>query len=212
MVGLAGQDAVRTRGADWRRRVTLSAAMLLTVATIVWGGLSLRGGVKSPARQVAKIMLLPDTPPPPPPPEERRIEPKDELKQKVDTPKVETPPAPEPLKMEGQVGEGPSPFAAGDVKRDYIGGDPGAGVRYAAYISRLEQTIQTELARHKLKANNVKVFLWLQADGAIQRIGFDEGDVNTDRSIRVALAAIHKVDEAPAPDMPMPVGLRVSVR
>ena len=45
-------------------------------------------------------------------------------------------PNPQQLKMEGQAGEGPSAFAAGDVKQDYIGGDIGNGIA----LRRLRRT------------------------------------------------------------------------
>ena len=75
-----------------------------------------------------------------PPPKE------EQPKQQVEAPKQQTPPEPRQLKMEGQAGEGPSAFAAGEVKQDYIGGDIGDGSRYAGYVSRLEQMIQDELS------------------------------------------------------------------
>jgi protein TonB len=181
---------------------------------VVWGGINLSHGPGSPKRQVAHIMILPDTPPPPPPPEEKKPPPKQEQarQQQINTPKLETPPEPQPLKMAGAAGEGPSAFAAGEVKQDYIGGDIGNGSRYSAYVARLEQKIQAELTRHKLRANNVKLFLWLLPDGSIQRFTVSGGDDASEKSLRLALADMNRVDEAPLSDMPMPVGLQISVR
>src|SRR5579862_6586387 len=107
----------------WSRRFALALGMFGFVGLVAWAGLNLSRGPSGPARQVARIALLPDTPPPPPPPppEKPKIEPKNELRQQLEKHKVETPPEPEQLKMAGPAGEGPSPFAAGEVKNDYIG-------------------------------------------------------------------------------------------
>jgi periplasmic protein TonB len=195
------------------RRAVIGVAMLGFVGAVVWGGINLSHGTAGPKRQVARIMILPDTPPPPPPPEEKKPPPKEEqLRQQVQAPRQETPPEPQQLKMEGQAGDGPSAFASGEVKQDYIGGDIGNGSRYAAYVARLEQMIQDELTRHKLRVTNVKLFLWLLPDGSVQRVNVAGGDGEAERSVRLALADLSRVDEAPLADMPMPVGLQISVR
>jgi protein TonB len=185
--------------------------MVAIVGAVVWGGMSMGHGPAGPKRQIARIMVLPDTPPPPPPPEEKRPPPKEEQpKQQIETPKQETPPEPAQLKMEGQAGEGPSPFAAGEVRQDYIGGDIGTGARYAAYVARLEQRIQAELTRHKIRASNLKLFIWLAQDGSIQRYTVQGSDGDGEKSVRLALADLTRFDEAPLADMPMPVGLRIN--
>jgi protein TonB len=198
-------------GRKWLTRVAIAVGIVLVVGAVVWGGMSLGHGPPGPKRQVARITVLPDTPPPPPPPEEKRPPPKEEQpKQQVEAPKQETPPEPEQLKMAGQAGEGPSPFAAGDVKSDYIGGDIGSGARYAAYVARLEQRVQAELTRHKLHASNIRLFLWLSPDGSLQRYTVQGGDGDGEKSVRAALADLARFDEAPLADMPMPVGLRIN--
>jgi len=199
-------------GKMWRRRILIGLSMLGFVGAVVWGGINLSHGPSGPKRQIARIMILPDTPPPPPPPEVK-IPPKEEQpKQQIEQPKQETPPEPAQLKMEGQAGEGPSAFAAGEVKQDYIGGDIGNGSRYASYVGRLEQQIQAELEKHKLRGTNVKLFLWLAPDGSVQKMNITGGDGDSERSVRLALADLNRVDEAPLADMPMPVGLQISVR
>jgi hypothetical protein len=199
-------------GQMWRRRILIGLSMLGFVGAVVWGGINLSHGPSGPKRQIARIMILPDTPPPPPPPEVK-IPPKEEQpKQQIEQPKQETSPEPEQLKMEGQAGEGPSAFAAGEVKQEYIGGDIGNGSRYAAYVGRLEQQIQAELEKHKLRGTSVKLFLWLAPDGSVQKMNIDGGGGESERSVRLALADLSRVDEAPLADMPMPVGLQISVR
>ncbi len=103
-----------SRTSQWLRRVGLLLGFAGLVALLIWGGLSLSRS-KPPAHQVARIMLLPDQPPPPPPPpppEKPKLQPRDEMKQAAPKIRQETPPEPQQLKMEGQAGEGPSPFSA----------------------------------------------------------------------------------------------------
>jgi protein TonB len=194
----------------WLRRIVIGCGMLGFVGAVVWGGMNLSHAPSGPKRQVARIMVLPDTPPPPPPPEEKRPPKEEAPKQQIETPKPPLQPEPEQLKMAGQAGEGPSEFAAGEVKQDYIGGDVGDGSRYAAYVGRVEQRIQLELTRRKVSASSVKLFLWLGPDGSIQRYTVQAGDANTERSVRSALADLNRLDEAPVADMPMPIGLRIN--
>jgi periplasmic protein TonB len=195
---------------SWLQRSVIGAAMLVFVGAVVWGGMNLGHSVGTPKRQIARIMVLPDTPPPPPPPEEKRPPKEEQPEQQVEVPKQQPPPEPQQLKMAGEAGEAPSAFAAGEVKHDYIGGDVGNGSRYAAYVGRVEQRIQLELTRHKVHASNVKLFIWLQPDGAIQRISIQGGDQDAEQSVRLALADLNRVDEAPLADMPMPIGLRIN--
>jgi protein TonB len=192
------------------RRIVLGLGMMGVVGAVVWGGMNLSHGPSPAKRQIARIMILPDTPPPPPPPDQKPPPKQEQVRQQVNAPKPEMPPVPEQLKMEGQAGEGPSPFAAGEVKQDYIGGDIGNGSRYAAYVGRLEQRIQVELTRHKLRAANIKLFIWLLPDGSVQKYTVEGGDGNTEKAVRLALADLSRVDEAPLADMPMPVGLRIN--
>ena len=196
----------------WGQRFLIGAILLCLSGVLVWGGINLSHGPSAPKRQVARIMILPDAPPPPPPPEEKKPPPKEEQtrQQQIVTPKQETPPAPQQLKMEGPAGEGPSAFAAGEVKQDYIGGDIGNGSRYSAYVARLEQRIQAELTRHKVHASNVRLFVWLAPDGSLQRFTIQGGEGDTERAMRAALADLSGADEAPLADMPMPIGLSIN--
>ena len=198
--------------ARWGRRIGLGVAMLGVVGVVVWAGIGLSRGPGSPQRQVARIVLLPDTPPPPPPPPppEQKPQPQDQPKQPVDAPKVQAPPQPEPLKMEGAVGTGPSPFGAGQVTHEYIGGDTGDGSRYSAYIARLGGRIQTELARRRLHVSNLKLFVWLSADGSIQRYSLQGANDDLEHDVSAAISDINRGAEAPLAGMPMPVGLQIN--
>jgi protein TonB len=211
--GLVDASQERSRASVWLRRFAMALVMLAFVGVVAWAGFNI--GHSSPrARQVAKIMLLPDQPPPPPPPppEKPKIEPKTEMKQQADKPKQETPPEPQQLKMEGQAGEGPSPFASGEVKNDYIGGDIGNGAAFAAYVGRVAQLIQDELTRRNLKAADARVFLWLTPDGKVERYQIEGASGEIERQLRVAMANMEQLPEAPPQGMPMPMGLEISGR
>jgi protein TonB len=197
----------------WSRRLGVALLMLGFVGLVVWIGTSLSHGPAGPHHQAAKIALLPDTPPPPPPPppERPKIEPKTEAKQQLDK-KIETPPEPQQLKMEGAAGDGPSPFAAGEVKNDYIGGDIGNGAQFAAYAGRVAQLIQEELARRNVRVPSARIFLWLRPDGAIERYEIRGLSGDPETKLRSVMAALGRVPEAPAQDLPMPMGLEISER
>ena len=213
MSSLVDTASPRTAAQQWQRRIVVGLAMLGVVSLVAWAGLNLSRGPSHAQRQIAKIALLPDTPPPPPPPppEKPKIEPKNEM-QKVEKQKIEAPPEPQQLKMEGQAGDAPSPFAAGDVKSDYIGGDIGNGARFAAYVSRVAQLIQETLARRNLHNANARVFLWLRPDGGVSRFEIRGANGEMERALRTAMADIPRVPEAPPGDMPMPMGLEISDR
>ena len=72
---------------------------------VVWGGMNLEHGASGPKRQIARIMVLPDTPPPPPPPEQKRPPKEEQPKQQVEAPKPQVQPEPEQLKMAGAAGD-----------------------------------------------------------------------------------------------------------
>jgi len=193
--------------------VALALGMLAFVALVAWAGLNLSRSSPAAAHQIAKIALLPDRPPPPPPPppERPKIEPKNEMRQQPNKPKIEAPPEPQQLKMEGKAGEGPSPFAAGEVKNDYIGGDIGTG-RFAPYAGRVAQVIQDALTRRKLKVTNARMLLWLTADGTVQRFEISGAGPDLDRELRTAMSDVGRLPERPPQDMPMPLGLEISPR
>ncbi len=52
----------------WGRRIAAAIALLGIAGVVVWAGIGLSHGPRTPEQQVARIVILPDTPPPPPPP------------------------------------------------------------------------------------------------------------------------------------------------
>jgi periplasmic protein TonB len=214
MTSLVDTSASRSRTQTWVRRTGIFLVLVGLVGLVAWAGLSLSHGPTGPKRQIARIALLPDTPPPPPPPppEKPKIEPRNEIKQQIDKPKTETPPEPEQLKMEGQAGEGPSPFAAGEVKNDYIGGDIGNGARFSAYVGRVAQLIQDEIAKRNLRIANARVLVWLKSDGSVDHYEITGASADAERGLRLAMGSVGRFPEAPPQDMPMPMGLEITGR
>ena len=176
---------------------------------------------QGPRQQVVKIAVLPDTPPPPPPPkEEKKPEDKQDNKpQPQDKPKpLETPPAPQQLKMDGPAGEGPSPFAAGTVNNEYRGGEIGTGngLQFALFTNQLQRHMQEALARDpdvKSEDYKVDVSVWLRPDGSFDRVRLDSstGNAKLDASLRQALNQLPPVTGVPA-NLPQPVRLRITNR
>ena len=152
MSNLVSGTPARSPAQQWQARIGVALGLFGVVGLVAWAGFNLARHPGGPPRQVARIALLPDTPPPPPPPppERPKIEPRNEIRQGPKQ-KIEAPAELQQLKMEGQAGEGPSPFAAGEVKNDYIGGDIGNGTVFAAYAGRVAQVIQETLARRNLQ-------------------------------------------------------------
>ncbi|MDR3416950.1 MAG: TonB C-terminal domain-containing protein [Nevskia sp.] len=221
MSGLAEDTLDESPARVWAVRAGFGLGAIVVALAIVWAVRHLMSGIAAPRHQVAKISILPDAPPPPPPPppkEEKKPEPKEQAKQQPqpDAPKQDKPPEPQQLKMEGPAGEGPSPFAGGDIKSDYIGGEVGngGGDRFAFYADRMAQQIQEELSRRNLRGASARVLLWLSPDGSIQRFKLIQtsGNAETDRVMQATLSEMHRIREAPPADMPMPVGLEVSMR
>lgn len=227
MSGLAEDDIVEAAWKRYARFGVLAVLGLGLVAGLVYLVQGLGGEVKRPARQVTRITIIPDTPPPPPPPppkEQPKPEPpKAEAKpMKVDQPKPVDAPKPEPdqqLKMEGEAGDGPSPFASGEVTQEYSGGDIGSGngLQFRFYTNLMQRHIQGSLQQDQmLKGVDFRavVRVWLDASGRLVRselVG-STGDAETDRALRTAMAGLPNMGEPPPQNMPQPVKLRITNR
>ena len=212
----------------------------VTVAAVLFLGLgalavkAMVGKPTPPARQVARISVLPDTPPPPPPPkpdkppepkEAAKPAPREEQPRPVETPK----PADAPLKMEGPTGSGPSAFEGGAVTQDYQGGTvSGGGVGGATgtqsdralerfYASTARQTLRDELDRRlqgESSAQDAVFSLWIAPDGAIRRYELaPSGNDKFDGELRAALDdAVRAVRLPPPPAIVQPMRFRLSLR
>lgn len=210
--------------------------LLLGVLLVVLAILALRhwaGDAKAPARQTAKVVLLPDTPPPPPPPPKDKPDtPPPQAKampQAVpDAPKA--PPAPAPLKMEGAAGNGPSAFGAGAVNNEYKGGPVAIGgtgggasaptdrAQERLYVSSIKGLLQAEIER-QLAADagelTAAFAIWIEADGRIARWQFDDAPsrpaARSDMQAALDKSAQHLTLPPPA-GVPQPLRFRLTVR
>lgn len=216
MSGLAEDTLEETSGRQWGRRLLLGAGTVLLLAALVWGLRSLTEDSRAPRTALPKISILPDAPlPPPPPPEEQEPEP-EPVPQPEPLPQEQQPePLPETaqLKMEGPAGDGPSAFASGAVTTDYIGGaiGPADRARYQRYTSGLEDWLRDELTRMSLRGISARIYVWLAADGRVEKIQVRSSRAASDAQLEAALASIAGVREAPPAGMPMPAGLQINV-
>jgi protein TonB len=218
MSGLAEEELERSDASRWLRIAAGALVIAAAVAVVVYVLKGASGAAPSQKRQVTKIML-PDTPPPPPPPKEEPKPIKETKEVKVEAPKQADLPPSEQLKMEGQAGEGESPFAAGTVSRDYIGGTVGGGggMQFAWFGNALQRHIQDELARNrkvKLGDYRVTVNVWIGADGVIRRaeLAGSTGNADTDRALRAALTDLGPMRTAVPENLPQPIKLRITNR
>lgn len=223
MAGLA-EDSLERPSAGRRIAVVAGVlAALLLLGALAWW---LKGQLSTPStpkRQVARISILPDTPPPPPPPPPKEVprpQPSDDTKPPppdvAPKPQVAPAPADAPIKMEGAAGSGDSPFAAGNVSREYQGGAPtigGTAARSAApvvdrarqqlYASTTRPLLREAIERH-LRAEATELTaeftLWLAADGAISRFELVPGtDAQADAALQAALDETRRSLRLPAP-------------
>ena len=114
-------------------------------------------------------------------------------------------------------------FGEALVERDHrIGPHPDSVYLIAMtltwYAGQLKTEILTLLQDEKNIRNgsySVQVRVWVRADGTIERAGLGQstGDRERDRSIEKALGRlVGRMWQAPPPDMPQPINLRVVSR
>jgi periplasmic protein TonB len=221
-------NAVKSTAAP-SRRIAMVLLAVVVLALIGYGIYSLLSSKPGPKKQpVTTIKILPDTPPPPPPPpkEPPKEQPKEQPKEiKVEQPKpVEAPPEPQNLKMEGDAGDAPSAFGAGNVTNEYSGGDVGVKIggnkslaAYAWYTGKIKASIEAAIAEQKELAKEqykIVVELWLAKDGQVERIELvnGSGDQKKDELMRQALRSVKRIPEPPPEDMPQPVKLRITAK
>ena len=221
MSGLAEEELDQPPAGRWLRIAGGGLLAVLAIGVAVFLLKNLGGSGPVQKKQVTRITVLPDTPPPPPPPKEEPKQPKETRDVKVEQPKPVEMPQAEQLKMEGQAGEGSSPFAAGAVRNDYIGGAIGSGkggmAQFAFFSNALQRHVQEELARNrkvKLGDYRVMVNIWIAADGTIRRaeLAGSTGSADTDSALRTALTEIGPMRTGVPDNLPQPIKLRITNR
>lgn len=210
----------------WVKRFVLIVLGLSILGAIGYGISKLMSGGAPHKKQITTIKLLPDTPPPPPPPppkEPPKEQPKEapkEVPKEVPKP-AEVPPA-ENLKMEGAAGDGPSPFAAGQVTNDYKGGDvktigSDGGAKFNWYAGLVKSRIEDALEKDKAITEGqykLVVSVWIRANGDVERVELLQSDAKAEveAAVKSALNSMPPLREAPPEGMPQPIKLRISAR
>lgn len=201
------------------KRILVIAIIFAVMVAIGFWLSSLVDAPKKQERKITTIKLKePPPPPPPPPPKEQPKEVKKQEPKKVQEapkPKPQPEPPQEQLKMEGAAGDGPSPFAAGEVNSEYKGGDVGTKIggvnksKYSWYNNKLSNEIQDAIQNHeKLKFDQFELILkiWLKHNGKIERLDIvrSTGDADRDALIKSVLSNLNKVT-APPDDLGEPI-------
>lgn len=231
---LAEESLDRTTAGTWLRRGAVAAALLAVVIVLTMLARSYISTPDTHRKQVAKISILPDTPPPPPPPpkdEPKKEPPKAEAKpapQEQPKPQQAPPPQNEPIKMEGQAGDGPSAFAAGSVTQDYKGGAPNTGAsapptatmadraNERLYASTARQLLRDEIERQlKPEAGQLTATfaVWIESDGRIARCELQRSGDTHDNQMQEALDGVKRTLRLPPPPaINQPMRFRLTVR
>jgi protein TonB len=163
-------------------------------------------------KRIQQITLV--MPPPPPPPVEQPPEP--EIEQQVETPPEQPVEADAPASPDLGVDADGSGSGDGFGLVGKKGGrDITEGGPFAWYASQLSSDVSAALngnSRVRRQKYNVTLKLWIGANGRVEKaeLANSTGDRALDEALRVAIAEIGRVREAPPIEMPQPVKLRVS--
>lgn len=213
----------------WFKRAGVAVGFLVAVGLVVAVIHNLMTNSGPQKKQgIAQIALLKPPPPPPPKPEEKPPEPQIK-KEEVKMPEPDKPPDPQPAQAEPPPGPDLGVDAKGTGTGDSFGlvGKPGGkdittiggggGNQFMWYAGLVQAEIQKALARTaKLRGTEFKarVNVWVGADGRVQRSELEgsTGNAETDQLLRVALAELPPLRDAPPGDMPQPIRLRITSR
>ena len=128
------------------------------------------------------------------------------------TPSDEPPPS-EQLGLDAEGGAGGDAFGLVGHKggRDLLAT---GGSAFAWYAGLLKNEITEQLGNEKKARTgdySVIVRVWVKADGSIARVSIAQssGDRERDRAIEAAVSRLARLPQAPPPDMPQPISLRI---
>ena len=171
--------------------------------------------------------LAPPPPPPPPPPQNEPPPPKDEeMVEQEPVPDNEPPPeappeaAPSEDLSTGIAGNGPDMglSRSGNGGNGKIGGSgKGSGSKYGWYAAKIQSTIADALRQNsatKSATFSLQVRVWADANGRITRASLigTSGSAAIDAAIKNQILTGLQLPQAPPPDMPMPITMRISAR
>jgi periplasmic protein TonB len=182
----------------------------------------LSGGAPPTKKVVQEIHVIrpppppPDEPPPPPPPPEQKVDVSEPQDKPDPTPSNDPPPS-EQLGLDAEGGAGSDAFGLAGNKggRDLLAG--GGGSVFGWYAGLLKTAILDSLeaeARARNGGYSVTVKVWVRQDGSIDHVHIEQGsgDRDRDRAIETALSHMSRLSQAPPPDMPEPISLRIVSR
>lgn len=206
-----------------RRNVTRLVGALfavLLIAGFVWFVQTMMGaktGKTTRAVQVVQVIRPPPPPPPdepPPPPPEKTQEPlpKDEPEPSPEQQPDQAPDQPLGVDAEGSAGGDAFGLAARRGGSDLIGGTGTAP--YAWYTNRMRDEIKDRLTSAscmKTAKGSVSTRVVVAADGRVKQIKMTTttGNPRIDECVDKALSAITTLGDAPPPNMPEQVNLRI---
>lgn len=206
----------------WRARLPkliVGGVLLLVVAGMFYVIKGFIDSAEKPSKSKVQIISL-VKPPEPKPPEEKPPEPeKQEIKEEVQVdqpqPQASNEPPPGLTSSLGPGDGGGFGLAAGDGKG--TGRIGGGGNPFNWYASLLQQALQDQLASNE-KAKDavykVLVKVWVSASGKVERyeVMNSSGNKEVDITLRTILSSLSELKEAPPPDMPQPLKLRIVSR
>ncbi len=202
--------------------ILLGGGLVLAAAVCVW---LLKGYLDAvpPATKkvVQEIQVIrppppPETPPPPPPPEEE-LDVQDPLPedQPEPTPSDEPPPG-EQLGVDAEGTGAGDGFGLVGRKggRDLLATGGSAFTWYAGLVKdRIIDALEDEQAARR-GSYSVMVKVWVRPDGTVTqaRLATSTGDTDRDRIIENALQRLGSIGQAPPPNLPQPINLRIVSR
>ena len=201
-------------------RLAGAAFAILLIVGFVWFVHTMMGantGKKQRQVQIVQVIRPPPPPPPdqpPPPPPEKTPEPlpKDEPEPAPEQQPDQAPEAPLGVDAEGSAGGDAFGLAARRGGTDLIGGTGTAP--YAWYTNRMRDSIRDRLAAAactKSAKGSVSTRILLAADGHVKQIKLttSTGSARVDDCVDKVLESITSMGDAPPPNMPEQVNLRV---
>jgi protein TonB len=197
--------------------------LVLGFALVVWWLRSYLAGAPPQTKKVAQDIQVirpppppPNTPPPPPPPPKEDVDVPDPQQQPDPTPSNDPPPG-------DQLGVDADGTGAGDGfglvgrkgGRDLLAA--GSGSAFSWYAGLIKTEILDRLGdEQKVRTGSysVMVRIWVRTDGTVERTKLmsSTGNSERDHAIETALGRMTRLSQAPPPNMPQPISLRIVSR
>jgi hypothetical protein len=196
--------------------------VLLAGGGLFWAVRSFLNSAPAPAKKVVQEIHVirpppppPEAPPPPPPPPEEKVDVQQPDQAPDPTPSNDPPPS-EQLGLDAEGGAGGDAFGL----VGHAGGHEllaSGGSAYAWYGNLLKDEILARLENVKEAhkgAYSVSVKVWVRSDGTVERahLAQSTGDRERDKAIELELSHWTRVSQAPPPNTPLPISVRLTSR